>query len=170
MKKAAILAAALAMVLTLAACGNRDNKNGNDNTGVTTNGGQNSGSGTNSGVSGSHDRDDPVTGSNGSTTGNGSSAGNDPITGSSGSLNDDNDVTDRDGRDNGDDSSMGRSRVGNDLRRAADDVGDAMTGLADAGRSAVTRGTSTTTFQRMLDNARVHDVDGVLTDGENSRW
>ena len=51
---------------------------------------------------------------------------------------------------------MGRSRVGNDLRRAADDVGDAMTGLADAGRSAVTRGTSTTTFQRMLDNARVH--------------
>ena len=53
---------------------------------------------------------------------------------------------------------------------AADDVGDAMTGLADAGRSAVTRGTSTTTFQRMLDNARVHDTDGVLADGENSRW
>ncbi len=155
MKKAAILAAALAMILTLAACGNRDDNDSgnqpNDNN-VTDN----------NGVNGSHDRDDPVTGSNGSTTGNGSSAGNDPITGSSGSLNDDNDVTDR---DNGDDSSMGRSRVGNDLRRAADDVGDAMTGLADAGRSAVTRGTSTTTFQRMLDNARVHDADG-----ENSRW
>ena len=163
MKKAAILAAALAMVLTLAACGNRDdNDSGNqpNDSSVTDN----------NGVSGSHDRDDPVTGSNGSTTGNGSSAGNDPITGSSGSLNDDNDVTDRDGRDNGDDSSMGRSRVGNDLRRAADDVGDAMTGLADAGRSAVTRGTSTTTFQRMLDNARVHDTDGVLADDENSRW
>ena len=40
----------------------------------------------------------------------------------------------------------------------------------DEGRSAVARGTRTTTFQRMLDNARVHDVDGVLTDGENSRW
>ena len=28
---------------------------------------------------------------------------------------------------------------------------------------------NTTTFQRMLDNARVHDADGDLTDGENSR-
>ena len=64
----------------------------------------------------------------------------------------------------------GRSRVGDDLRRAADNVGDAVTGMVDEGRSAVARGTRTTTFQRMLDNARVHDVDGVLTDGENSRW
>ena len=32
------------------------------------------------------------------------------------------------------------------------------------------RGANMTSFQRMLDNARVHDTDGVLTDGENSRW
>ena len=169
MKKAAILAAALAMVLTFAACGNRDNNDPNDrpddNT-VTDN----------NGVNGSNDRNDSITG-NGSTNGNGSSTGRDPVTGSNGgSLNGDNgiidqdDRDDRDGLDNAGDSSMSRSRVGNDLRRAADDVGDAMTGLADAGRSAVTRGTSTTTFQRMLANARVHDTDGVLSDGENSRW
>ena len=53
MKKAAILAAALAMILTLAACGNRDdNDSGNqpNDSSVTDN----------NGVSGSHDRDDPV--------------------------------------------------------------------------------------------------------------
>ena len=64
----------------------------------------------------------------------------------------------------------GRSRVGGDLRRAADSVGDAVTDLVDDGRNALARSTSATTFQRMLDNARVHDTDGVLTDGENSRW
>lgn len=172
MKKAAILAAALAMVLTLAACGNRDNNNSNnrpnDNNTTTDNGN----------VNGSHDPNGPTTGGsgttgngtvtgNGSTNGNGIAAGNDPITGSSGSsgsLNDGNGVT---GSDNG---STSRSRVGSDLRRAADDVGDAVTGMVDGTRNAVTRGTSTTTFQRMLDNARVHDMDGVLTDGENSRW
>ena len=169
MKKAAILAAALAMVLTFAACGNRDNNDPNDrpddNT-VTDN----------NGVNGSNDRNDSITG-NGSTNGNGSSTGRDPVTGSNGgSLNGDNgiidqdDRDDRDGLDNAGDSSMSRSRVGNDLRRAADSVGNAMTGLADAGRDAITGGTSTTTFQRMLDNARVHDRDGVLADGENGRW
>ena len=69
-----------------------------------------------------------------------------------------------------DSSSTARSRVGDDLRRAADDVGDAVTGMVDDGRDALTRTTNTTTFQRMLDNARVHDTDGVLSDGENSRW
>lgn len=160
MKKAAILAAALAMVLTLAACGNRDDNNSNnqpnDNNTVTDNGG----------VNGSND---PYGPGNGTTTGNGATTGNDPITGSngstgSGSLTGDNGVT------GSNDNSTSRSRVGSDLRRAADDVGDAVTGMVDGTRNAVTRGTSTTTFQRMLDNARVHDVDGVLTDGENSRW
>ena len=169
MKKAAILAAALAMVLTFAACGNRDNNDPDDRSDGNT-------VTDNNGVNGSNDRTDPITG-NSSTNGNSSSTSRDPVTGSSGSsLTDDNDIIDqddrddRDGLDNADNSSMGRSRVGNDLRRAADGVGDAMTGLADAGRDAITGGTSTTTFQRMLDNARVHDVDGVLADGENSRW
>ena len=27
-----------------------------------------------------------------------------------------------------------------------------------------------TSFQQMISNARVHDTDGVLTDGENSHW
>lgn len=173
MKKAAILAAALAMVLTLAACGNRDDNNSNnqpnDNNATTDNGN----------VNGSHDQngtanDNGAANGNGTTTGNGATTGSDPITGSngtgSGSLADDNDAANRDDRNTADDNTMSRSRVGNDLRRAADDVGDAVTGMVDGTRSAVTRGTSTTTFQRMLDNARVHDMDGVLADGENSRW
>lgn len=168
MKKAAILAAALAMVLTLAACGNRDNNNSNDrpndNNATTDNGN----------VNGSHDQNGTTTGNgstngNGATTGNGTTTGNDPITGS-GSLTDNNGVTGQDDRNTTDDNTTSRSRVGNDLRRAADDVGDAVTGMVDGTRNAVTRGTSTTTFQRMLDNARVHDTDGVLSDGENSRW
>ena len=137
MKKAAILAAALAMVLTFAACGNRDNNDPDDRSDGNT-------VTDNNGVNGSNDRTDPITG-NSSTNGNSSSTSRDPVTGSSGSsLTDDNDIIDqddrddRDGLDNADNSSMGRSRVGNDLRRAADGVGDAMTGLADAGRDAIT--------------------------------
>lgn len=156
MKKAAILAAALAMVLTLAACGNRDDNNSNnrpnDNNTTTDNGN----------VNGSHDQNGGTTG-NGTNTGNGTTTGSDPITGS-GSITDNNDVT------GSNDNTTSRSRVGNDLRRAADDVGDAVTGMVDGTRNAVTRSTSTTTFQRMLDNARVHDTDGVLSDGENGRW
>ena len=95
MKKAAILAAALAMVLTFAACGNRDNNDPNDrpddNT-VTDN----------NGVNGSNDRNDPITG-NGSTNGNGSSTGRDPVTGSNGgSLNGDNGIIGQDDRDDRD--------------------------------------------------------------------
>ena len=58
------------------------------------------------------------------------------------------------------------SSVGNDLRRAADGVGDAVEGAMDD----MTRAASATTFERMLDNARVRDTDGILTDGENSHW
>ena len=69
--------------------------------------------------------------------------------------------------------------VGNDLRDAADDMGDAMGDAMDNARNALegntvnndrARSADTTSFQRMLDNARVHDRDGVLTDGENSAW
>ena len=57
--------------------------------------------------------------------------------------------------------------VGGDMRRAADDVGDAVDDLLGNGENATANRTS---FQRMLDNARVHDADGILTDGENSQW
>ena len=57
--------------------------------------------------------------------------------------------------------------VGCYMRRAADDVGDAVDDLLGNGENATANRTS---FQRMLDNARVHDADGILTDGENSQW
>ena len=48
-----------------------------------------------------------------------------------------------------------------------DDVADGLENAAgDAGRSRA----GDNSFQRMLDNARVHDTDGDLTDGENSAW
>ena len=43
------------------------------------------------------------------------------------------------------------------------------TGTGTAGDNAKSR-SDANSFQRMLDNARVHDTDGDLTDGENSRW
>ncbi len=179
MKKAALIAAALAMVLSLAACGNRDdNTNDNPSNGTTQNGGSTTDGNTNgtTGPSGPNTGNsgvgaDPGAGGsmgNGADSGLGTGAdsglgtGTGTGTGSSGSV----------GGSTGTDAggSMSRSRVGNDLRRAADNVGDAVTGLVDDGRDALTRSTSATTFERMLDNARVHDMDGVLADGENSRW
>ena len=179
MKKAALVAAALAMVLSLAACGNKDNNTVNDpaNGAGTT---QNGGTGTNSGTNAN---DDGTASNNGSTVGSGMGTGSDVGTGAGNGTGTGTGTGTTAGTGTGTGttagagnnaatsrSAAGRSTVGNDLRRAADDVGDAVTGLVEDGRSAVARGTSTTSFQRMLDNARVHDVDGVLTDGENSRW
>ena len=160
MKKAAILAAALAMVLSLAACGGRDDNNSDNQTNgsITDNNGVN-------GSSGSNDYNNNGSGSPGTGTGTGSmtgpgspdSSGSGTTSGTGSGVNHDAGID-------------GRSRVGGDLRRAADSVGDAVTDLVDDGCNALARSTSATTFQRMLDNARVHDTDGVLTDGENSRW
>ena len=193
MKKTALIAAALTMVLTLAACGNRDNDSNNqpnnqtgsngttqaggtqgDNSttpndqngsGLTGGGSVNNGSTTNGGAStgsGSITGGGTTTGS-GSITGGGTTTGNDSMTGG-GTTN-----GTTGGSSTAGSSTNGRS-VGNDLRRAADDVGDAVTGMVEGGRDALTHTASTTSFQRMLDNARVHDTDGILTDGENSRW
>ena len=86
----------------------------------------------------------------------------------------------RDSRNNGTMGSDVRQAVddvGNDVRRAMDDVGsDASRAMDNAGNTAGdlltgdNAAASRTSFQRMLDNARVHDTDGILTDGENSRW
>ena len=46
-------------------------------------------------------------------------------------------------------------------------MGRAVDDLLDGG---TTRSANMSSFEQMLDNARVHDTDGVLTDGENSRW
>ena len=168
MKKAAIFAAALALAMSLTACGNRDNggqTNGNQTNGTTQNG-QNSGvnddvnnsGGSSVGSGGSMTDPNGVTG-NGTGTGTGTNSGTGTGTGTNS------------GTGTGTNSSAdSRSRVGSDLRRAADGVGDAVTDLVDDGRNALSRATSATTFERMIDNARVHDADGVLTDGENSRW
>ena len=171
------------MVLSLAACGNRDNNTVNDpanGSGTTQNGDSGANSGTNA-------NDNGTANNNGSGTGSGMGTGNDAGAGAGTGTAAGNNTGASNGTGTGTGSSAGtgsnaptgrsnlgtaagRSTVGNDLRRAADDVGDAVTGLVEDGRSAMSRGASTTSFQRMQDNARVHDVDGVLTDGETSRW
>lgn len=186
MKKAALVAAALAMVLSLAACGNKDNNTPDNQTGGNS-AVQNGGTGSNSGAGVNGGANDNAPGGTGAGTGNdsgaglgtgtGSGIGTDTGIGNGVGTGTDTGVGTGTGTDTGagtdtgtgTDAGTGRSRMGNDLRRAADSVGNAVTGMADEGRAAA-RGASATTFQRMLDNARVHDVDGVLTDGENSRW
>lgn len=151
MKKAALIAAALTMTLILAACGNMDKNDSNNSAALGGANGTNGINGTNdvydtNGAGGANDVNG-TTGVNGSTTRsswNGTAA-NGSTAGS-------------------------RGTVGGDLRRAADDVGNAVTRLADDGRDMAARGASATNFERMLDNARVHDADGILADGENSRW
>lgn len=132
-KRGMILIAAMALVLLLAACGDRDNKN-NGNTagnGVTDNNGTaNNGTANNNGVT------------NNDGTANGSG------------MTDSNGITGNDGRD--------------------DSLMDEITGNngtdSSAGNNSRARQADTNSFQRMLDNARVHDTDGDLTDGENSSW
>ena len=186
MKKAALVAAALAMVLSLAACGNKDNNTVNDpagGNGTTQNNGTGTNGGTNANDNGTANNNGSSTGSGmgtgsdvgtGTGAGTGTAAGNTAGTGNGAGTGTGTGTTAGAGTGaaagTGNNTATSRSTVGNDLRRGLDDVGDAVTGLVEDGRSAVARGTSTTSFQRMLDNARVHDVDGVLTDGENSRW
>lgn len=66
----------------------------------------------------------------------------------------------------------GMNDMGNGIRNAADDMGDAMDDLF-GGRGANPNTTGNNAkpdgLQRMISNAHVHDQDGVLTDGENSR-
>lgn len=149
MKKAALIAAALTMVLTLAACGNMDKNDSNYQLGNGATPGDTNGT---NGINGTND----VYGTNGV---NGTTNANDSVTGSG-----------RNGTTANGSTASSRGTVGNDLRRAADDVGGAVTKLADDGRDMLVRDASATSFERMLDNARVRDTDGVLTDGENSRW
>ena len=159
MKKATVFAAALALLLSLAACGNQDNNAGQTGGSTGANSGQaNNGTGENGGIDGNDTRN------------NGSLTAPNNNTGTNYSVNN-NAGTATNGQTTGARSWTGTdSRVGNDLRRAADGVGNAVTDLADDGRELMSRTASTTTFERMLDNARVHDTDGVLSDGENSRW
>lgn len=140
-KKLAIFLTAAAMVLSLAACGNQDNKNnGAANNGTTNNGTTNNGT------------------TNNGTTNNG---------------------TNNHGTTNNGTANNNHNSVGDDLKDAANDVGDAVGDAVDGVQDALdgknannsrTNTANTTSFQQMLDNARVHDRDGVLTDGENSTW
>ena len=61
------------------------------------------------------------------------------------------------------DTTVGDTTPGDDLHSAVDDVGSAVGDAVDG----VTE--ESVGFRRMLDNARVHDRDGGLNDGENSR-
>ena len=129
MKKAAIFAVAAAFILSLAACGSRDDGNRDTN---------NNGVGQN--TTGDRDPNGSTSSDNGTDVGR--NAGND---------------------------ARSRSSLGNDVRRGLDDVGDAVEDMWDDGRNAVdnaARGTANnTSFQPMLDKARVHDVDGMSDGG-----
>lgn len=158
MKKAAILAAVMALVLSLAACGNKDNKTngaGSNNNGTI---GNNSTTG-NNGTAGNNG----VTGNNG-TVGNNGITGNNGTVGSNG-ITGNNSATGNNSTVGNDLGNAGRSIV-NGARSAADDMGRAVEDMFDGN----TRAASMSSFEQMLDNARVHDTDGILTDGENSRW
>lgn len=138
MKRASILAVVLALALSLAACGTRDN-------GSTSNGIAGTAGSTQDGAGGSG-----IAGTDGNGTNGESAAGRSTSSAARG-----NDTL-------GDDLADGARGVVRDVERGVDDL------LDTAPRT--TTGAKTTSFQRMLDNARVHDMDGVLTDGENSRW
>lgn len=166
-KKAAIFATAAVLVLSLAACGNQGNgsntnnsgnggttsgtqNNGGSTTGGSTNGGSTTGGSTNGGST------------NGGSTNGGSTTGGNTSGGSTtgGSTNG--------GNTNGGANST-RSGMSNGVRSAVDDAGRVVDDLVDdvtGTRSA----NGMSSFEKMLDNARVHDVDGVLTDGENANW
>ena len=117
MRRTALFAAALALALSLTACGTMD-----------------------SGTAGSG-----MDGTAGS--------GMDGTVGDSG--------IDRSGRDRSSGTLGGA--VADGARDAVRDVERGVDDLLDT-TPRTTTGANTTSFQRMLDNARVHDVDGVLTD------
>lgn len=72
------------------------------------------------------------------------------------------------------DGTRARSSVGSDVRRGLDSMGDAVEDMWDGGRRAVddaARGAAgATSFQQMLDNARVTDVDGNMDGSASGRW
>jgi len=64
----------------------------------------------------------------------------------------------------------GDDTVGSDMENAVDNAGDAVgDAVGDAGAAVGDMMDEGVGFRRMLDNARVHDRDGDLNDGENSR-
>lgn len=59
--------------------------------------------------------------------------------------------------------------MGDDVRRGLNDVGDAVEDMWEDGKDAVRDMTRTTSFQQMLDSARVQDVDGMMDGGSAGR-
>ena len=162
MKHLALFALTAAMLFSLAACGCQASDTRPGTNGGTTNSGTSNNSGTTN---------------NGGTANNGSGANNGTANNRPGTA-----------------TRPGNNSIGDDLEDAVDDVGDAVGDMFDgedstggsmnggaANNGTANNGTANnstaaddaanpTGFQRMLDNARVHDVDGILTDGENSQW
>ena len=148
MKHFALFAVTAAMLFSLAACGCQasDTRPGNNNSSVGSN-------------TETTQRPDNNTKPGGNATSNTNSKPNDNT-----------------------DMNRPDSTIGDDLEDAVDDVGDAVGDIFDdtpdpdiTPDSTVPDNTApdpagATGFRRMLDNARVHDADGVLTDGENSKW
>lgn len=160
MKKLAIMLVTALLAASLVACGCTDRNavnngtSGNGGTGTTQNGGTRPGAntGTNTNNGGANNN------MNGSNTNNG---------------------------------------IGNNLENAVDDMGDAVDDLLGGdnanhnngansnnnhanngtvnngtGNNSMNSGANTnpTGFRKMIENGRVHDTDGILTDGENSHY
>jgi len=149
MKKLAIFCAAAVLVMSLVACGcQADRPTGNTPGSGTTNSGTNNGT-TNNGTTNSGTNNRP-----------GSNAGNNM----QGPMDDFGDAMD----------DMGNAVE--DMLPGTNNSGTANNGTTNGGAANNGTGNNTangvnpTGFQRMLENARVHDSDGDLTDGENSQW
>jgi len=134
-----LLLAALVLVFALTACGGGDESQ-------SQNGGSN----------GTTENQNGTTGSQNGTAGtqNGGNGNDSAVTGGG----DQNGTTDQ---NNG--IAGGLEDAGEDLKNGMEDVGDALTGNDSRARTA-----SGSSYSQMVQNARVHDRDGDLTDGENA--
>ena len=156
MKHLTLLLAAALLVFNLTACGCSAKDSGSTTTGQETTGTTEDSTSPNTGTSngesgagtGSSSGSGSTSGSNSGGSQNGSSGGSGEAGSNTG------------GTANSDGTGSLLEDAGDALKDGANDVKDALDGSSKAG------GVS---FRQMVRNARVHDTDGDLTDGENSR-
>ena len=150
MKHLTLLLTAALLVFNLTACGCSAKDSGSTTTGQETTGTTEDSTSPNTGTS--NGEAGAGTGSTSGSTSGGSQNGASGGSGEAGSN--------TGGTANSDSTGSLLEDAGDALKDGANDVKDALDGSSKAG------GVS---FRQMVRNARVHDTDGDLTDGENSR-
>ena len=150
MKHLTLLLTAALLVFNLTACGCSAKDSGSTTTGQETTGTTEDSTSPNTGTS--NGESGAGTGSTSGSNSGGSQNGSSSASGEAGSN--------TGGTANSDGTGSLLEDAGDALKDGANDVKDALDGSSKAG------GVS---FRQMVRNARVHDTDGDLTDGENSR-